>query len=51
MRVMMWGAWMFSADVGEAVVNQTRNEFVNDAVVGLATVFARRNELEVSKEC
>jgi hypothetical protein len=36
--------------VRKAIVNESRDEFVDDAVVRLTPFFARRDQLEMSKE-
>ena len=50
MRVTMWRTWMLTADVREAIVDQSRHEFVDDAIVGLATFFTRCNELQMPQK-
>ena len=46
----MWRTRVLSADVRETVVNQSRDEFVDDAVVGFAPFFTGRDQLEMTKK-
>lgn len=50
MGMMVSGTRSFSPDVGKAVMDQTSDEVIDDAVVALASVFTGRHELEVSKK-
>ena len=41
----------FVADMRQAVVDELGYEGIDDAVVALATLIARRNQLDVPQEC
>jgi hypothetical protein len=50
MRMSMRRARSFSSDVRQTIVNESRDEFVDDAVVGFTSLFTSRNELQMSKK-
>jgi hypothetical protein len=51
MRMAMGRPCELVADMRQAVVNELGYERIDDAVVALATLIARRNQLDVPQEC
>jgi len=48
--MMMGSARSFTGDVRKTIVNESRHEFIDHAVVGFSSIFASRDELEMTKK-